>query len=235
MRNGSWPGGYAEQVIVVIGALAASWNTPTEPAGLAAAVALRVARLGGRVELVSRIGDDPDGDAVLLALAHAGVGHVAVLRDAGRPTPRAAADEPGPESVVVDVEPIGADAAPAASDAAPARPDFAPADLELGLRYLTDFSVVIVTDPLEHGALTVVADAAGFASAHLVAIVSGPADGIPDLPDAATVLEAPADAAGSFAELVAAYAVALDRGLAAREAFDHAIRETGTAVAAADD
>ena len=36
------------------------------------------------VEIVGRVGDDPDGDALMIALARAGVGHVAVLRDPAR-------------------------------------------------------------------------------------------------------------------------------------------------------
>lgn len=187
-----------------------------------------VARRAGRVELVSRIGDDPDGDAVLLALARSGVGHVAVLRDAARPTPRVTVSEDAaPESIAADL----------ASDMtarALSTQQLAAADLELGLRYLTDFSVVVVADPLDESALAVVADAAGFASAHVIAIVSGATDVSGALPAAATILEAPAEATDSFAGLVAAYAIGLDSGLAPRDAFAQAIRQTGTEAAAGD-
>ncbi|HEX4812269.1 MAG TPA: PfkB family carbohydrate kinase, partial [Nonomuraea sp.] len=132
--TGRSAGGYAGRVIVVVGGLAASPDVSPRPAGLAAAVAAGAARGGARVELVSRIGDDPDGDAVLLALARAGVGHVAVLRDAARPTRRVTASEDAARESVV------ADETPEVTARAPSTQPHAPADLELGLRYLTDFS-----------------------------------------------------------------------------------------------
>ena len=50
------------------------------------------------VQLVGRVGEDPAGEATLLALARDGIGHVATLRDPARPTPAlAAAVTAGPE------------------------------------------------------------------------------------------------------------------------------------------
>lgn len=220
--------GYADGVIVVVGGLAVASGDPPMPAGLPAAVAVSAARRGRRTELVSRIGDDAHGDAVLLALSRAGVGHAAVLRDAGRVTPLVAAQtheavDPGTDSD----DPGGANAL--GSDAVPFR---AP-DLELGLRYLTDFSVVVVADPLELDALVAAADAAAFASAHLVVIVADPA-AARELPGATTVLQAPPDAGVAFAEFVAAYAAGLDRGLVPRDAFDEAVRQTDSQAAGDD-
>ena len=218
----------------MVGALAASPEDPVQPAGLPAAVAVRAARAGARVELVSRIGDDGDGDAVLLALSRAGVGHVAVLRDAARSTPRATASEGAAHESVVPTDSSPPNEPPGGTAGTHSTQALAPADLELGLRYLTDFSVVVVADSLDEAALGVVADAAAFASAHVVATVSGSTAIAGLLPSASTILEGPADASGSYAELVAAYAVALDAGLAPRDAFDHAIRRTGTEAAAGD-
>ena len=75
-------------MIVVIGDVSATGSVgEPRPAGLAAAVAHGAAADGGQVELVSRIGDDPVGDALLLAIAAEGIGHVATLRDAAHATP----------------------------------------------------------------------------------------------------------------------------------------------------
>ena len=68
-------------MIVVVGTPAWRPTEPAAPAGLACGIALAAAAHGAAVELVGRTGDDPAGDALLIALAHAGVGHVARLRD----------------------------------------------------------------------------------------------------------------------------------------------------------
>ena len=39
------------------------------------------------MEIVARAGDDATGDALMIALSRAGIGHVAVLRDPSHPTP----------------------------------------------------------------------------------------------------------------------------------------------------
>ena len=83
-------------MIVVIGGLGLRGSVEEpEPDGLAPAIAVAAAAAGARVELISKAGDDPAGDAALLALAAAGVGHVATLRDPSRFTPvRSQPDEP---------------------------------------------------------------------------------------------------------------------------------------------
>ncbi len=68
-------------MIVVVGGLAWRDGVPPGPGGRACEVALAAAGAGAAVEVVGRAGDDPAGDALMLALASAGIGHVAVLRD----------------------------------------------------------------------------------------------------------------------------------------------------------
>ena len=61
---------YAARVIVVIGGLGLRGSVEEpEPDGLAPAIAVAAAAAGARVELISKAGDDPAGDAALLALA----------------------------------------------------------------------------------------------------------------------------------------------------------------------
>lgn len=68
-------------MIVVIGNPSATPASSGPAArGLPAAIALAAVRSGAIVEVVGRVADDPAGDAVLHALAAAGVGHVATLR-----------------------------------------------------------------------------------------------------------------------------------------------------------
>jgi hypothetical protein len=98
------------------------------PAGMGAIVAMAIAAAGGRVELVGTLGDDASGDAVAIALSRAGVGHAALLRIPGTTTPRG-----------------GTTDAPTRLDAA---------DVELGLRYLTDYRVLIVADTVPTDVLT---------------------------------------------------------------------------------
>ena len=76
------------------------------PDGRACEIALAVAGSGARAEVVGRVGDDPAGDRLLIALALAGVGHAAVLRDPARPTPVLAEDpEPEPDPADAFAEP----------------------------------------------------------------------------------------------------------------------------------
>jgi hypothetical protein len=65
--------------------------------GPAAAAALAAAAAGSTVQLVGRVVDDPDGDAMLLHLAGAGVSHVATLRQP------ATADAPVLEAADLDM------------------------------------------------------------------------------------------------------------------------------------
>jgi hypothetical protein len=73
-------------VIVVVGQPVPQRSAAgTRASGPAAAAALAAAATGSTVQLVARVVDDPDGDAMLLHLAGAGVSHVATLRQP--PTP----------------------------------------------------------------------------------------------------------------------------------------------------
>jgi hypothetical protein len=213
-------------MIVVVGVPA--WRSePAGPAGRAAAVALAAASHGGSVELVGRVGDDDPGDRLLLELSRAGVGHAAVLRDPARATPvlpdlaglaPAAADDAQPSALADDEPSPPGDVLPAGA------PILEAGDLSLGLRYITDYDVLVVTDGLAADALPVAIEAASYASAHLVVVI--PADmPLPEsIPEEATVLSAPpGDPGGTFAEIVGAYAAALDRGESPAEAFGSAM------------
>lgn len=201
-------------MIVVIGAVfARETGAELVPAGLAAGIALAAAAAEVRVELVARIGDDPAGDAVLLAFAAVGVGHVATLRDPARATPIAPA--------LVDAIDIDPDAT-AEDDAASAEPkDGAPTldsgDVDLALRYLTDFRVIVVVHPTDSVLPEVIA-AADYAGAHLVVVADPDTTASDGSPAAALVVQASEDAAG-FGDLLGRYAAAVDRGEAPATAF----------------
>lgn len=232
-------------MIVVIGIPA--WQTGDTVAGTAAGLAADIARAaateGGRVELLGKTGDDRAGDALLLDLAAAGVGHVALLRDAAHPTPvrvimearPGAEPDPGGLAVAALLAAEPASAEPAATRASNGRratgagggPSLEAADIELGLRYLVDPRVIIVSPGLDERAARAVAEAAAFAGSHVVAIVVAgdrPSEALAD----ATVLEMPPDDPdASFARLVGVYAAGLDRGVAPAEAFRAAIESRG--------
>lgn len=208
-------------MIVVIGAVRLRQvDGRADAVGLAASIATAAATAGSRVELVSRTGDDPAGDALLLALARAGIGHVAVTRDPAHPTP------------------VDADAAddPAADDGEPA-PARDPglfglegADAELALRYLPDINV-IVTVHAPSDVLGQAATAAGWASAPLVAVVPSD-DGSPavDLPPTATTIALDDDAGSLGGTAIGRFVAALDQGTDGRAAWDEllaAVREAG--------
>jgi hypothetical protein len=171
------------------------------PAGLAARIALAAAAAGGRVELAGSVGDDEAADAVALGLARAGVGHAALQRIPAAVTPR--------------------------EGSVPGLPRMDARDVDLALRYLTDFRVLVVADALPAELEAVVLDAAGYTGATIVVVVSSGGRIGPALADAATVLEAPEDALGPFAELVGRYAAGLDAGTAPAEAFAAATRSAG--------
>ncbi len=217
-------------MIVIVGGLAWRQGDPSGPAGRACEVALAAAAAGSRVEIVARAGDDPTGDALMLALAREGIGHVAVLRDPARPTPVLAA-----RTAAGDDEPAHAVAAAAEPSAPPPTgPPPGPAldadDVSLGLHYLTDFGVLVVTDDVPAAAVPVAVEAAGFAGAHLVLLVADGPDGDAPaltLPAASTVLAVPADDEGAFARLVGAYAAALESGAEPAAAFASAVGAVG--------
>jgi len=160
-------------------------------AGLAVAIARTAAAGGGIVQLVGKIGDDPEGDAIVLDLARSAIGHPAMLRDPARRTPIGGG--------------TNADRAPA--------PTLEPADLELALRYVPDFGVLILAAPNLPRLIPVAVDAAGFAGAQLI-VLTGTRSGQVPVPQSATLIAAPARGGeGAFAALVGAYAVALDAGV----------------------
>ena len=191
-----WCVGYPAGVIVVVGSPIAGRSG--EPSGQAVAIALAAAAGGAPVELVGAAPDDAIGDAMLLALGRAGVGHVAVLR-------RGVAA--GSDAGVAEPAPLDA------------------ADLELALGYLREFRVLVLVDPAAE-LRSVAADGAAYGGAHLIAIV-GADSPTAGLPTDATVIEAPrSDPDGAFAGFVAAYAVQIDGGATPAEAWRTAANRT---------
>jgi pfkB family carbohydrate kinase len=200
----------------------ASRDTGTEPAvpalgGLAASVAVEIARRGSRVELVGSIGDDPIGDEVVVELGRAGIGHAALLRD-----------------------PAGSTAVAGHEASQPSRLDAA--DVELGLRYVTDARVLIVAEPLSPDAEAAAIDGAAYHDASLIAVLPERAEISSALSAAATILEEPraehdpadrddeappSEASRAFASFVAALAILLEAGTPIATAFSEAARSTG--------
>lgn len=168
--------------------------------GPAARVATTAAGAGRDVQLVGKIGDDPEGDMLVLALARAHVGRAALLRDPAHRTPVVVAEPADEDSDSIPViEPHDRES----------RPQLDPGDVELGLRYLTDYRVVVLAEPLPDRIVQVAAEAATYAGARLLAAVGPGQDG----PRDATVLEAPAaDPDGAFATLLGVLAADLDAG-----------------------
>jgi hypothetical protein len=219
---------YAAPVIVVIGHLL---YRETDRGGLsdgtAARIAIAAAAAPRSVQLVGKVGEDPEGNAVLLALARGGVGHVAVLRDAGMATPRAM------ELIDPDLDGSASDPAskPAAHEGTASSagiPALDAADVDLALRYLTDFSVLVLCMRADEAITRVAAAAADWADARLIVVV--PAGGpIPDgLPPDAIAFEAPeVDPDGVFAGMVGAFAAALDDGSDPATAFESSVVEAG--------
>jgi sugar/nucleoside kinase (ribokinase family) len=203
-------------MIVVVGQPAWNPGPPPAAAGRAAAVALAAAEAGARVQLLGRIGDDPGGDALLLALTHAGVGHVALLRDAARPTHRVRSSAVDDDEQLATALVGGHGPAPEADDDGPR---LEPADVALGLRYLTAFDVLVVGDDAPMTVIPVCVEAAAFAGARLVVAIRS-ADCVPDgLPEDATVLVAPDEDGEAFPRLLGRYAAALDGGASPEAAF----------------
>ncbi len=170
--------------------------------GTVSGIALALAAADRPVELVGSVGDDAEGDAVVVLLGQAGVGHAALLRDpAGR--------------------------TPVAGEARHPLPRLDAGDVELGLRYIADVSVLVLAESLAPDAEAAALDAAAYHTAPVVAIV--PAADAPGkrLADRATVLEAPEEDAGAFAEVVARYAAGLASGTAPADPSAAAARDAG--------
>ena len=215
-------------MIVVVGLPALRLGNPPTAGGRASEVALEATRRGSRVELIGACGDDRDGDALLIALATAGIGHAATLRDPSRPTPvlpvddASAVDDDEDDglaiSLLAEAPETDAHADPPASVVL--RPSLDRADIALGLAYLTSFEVLVVTDDIASEALPAALEAAAWSSAHLVLLVADAMAVPADLPASSTVLAAPAEAdGGAFGSLIGAYAAALDAGASPGDAF----------------
>jgi len=191
--------------------------------GVGLNVALEAAAAGARVELVGKVGDDDAGNGIAVELERAGVGHAALLRDPSSTTP---------------VEGGGAPLS------------LGRADVELALRYLVDFRVVVAADRLAADASAVVAEAAHYVGAHRIILAEGdvaanlegadqgsaPRDPVragdagdvdPLREQDVTVLLAPIGEAGAFTAFVGRYAALLDAGRAPSDAFADAAREIG--------
>jgi hypothetical protein len=217
-------------VIVVIGSpIGRIADGAIAAGGSASRVALAAAAAGQVVQLVGRTGDDPTAEAVVLDLARGGVGHVALLRDPARVTPFER--EPA-----IDIEPDDLDdaaATPASPGPAVSTPHLDAADVDLGIRYLTDFAVVVLAEPASADVVRVVADAARWAEARLVLVVAA-GGSVPDgLPADCIVFEAPdSDPDGVFATLVGDFAAALGDGAEPEDAFRASVASDGWSEAA---
>ena len=216
-------------MIVVIGSpIGRSVDGATAAGGTASRIALAAARTGRSVQLVGKTGDDAIADGVVLDLARGGVGHVALLRDPARATPLEGSlvtvdetgvlgDDDGQQATSADVTPAEADG-----------PALEAADVDLGLRYLTDFAVVALAEPASPETVAVVAEAARWGEAQLVLVLRA-GEPIPDgLPPDVIVFEAPdADPDGAFATLVGIFAAALDGGADPGDAFRASVASDG--------
>jgi ribokinase len=187
------------------------------PGGLAVELALASARAGAAVELVGSIGDDPEGDRIVVELGRAGVGHAALMRDPATRTPL-----------------VGQ------AREARSLPRLEAADVELGMRYLHECRVLIVGAELDADALAKAQEAAEYHGAAMVMVAAAGSVDPELLGPEVTLLERPAvedtesveetvvvaadDA--DFAAFVADYAVRLDRGESPAQAFSAALGDT---------
>lgn len=190
---------------------------PLAPGGLAAEIALSIGRAGVAVEMVGSIGDDPEGDTIVVDLGRAGVGHAALLRDPAAHTPTFRSD-------------------PALL------PRLEAADVELGLRYVPECRVLVIAAVLDAEALAQTIASADYHSAAVVVVAPAGSIDAESLSDGVTLLERPApedededdlpdegvvaadDAA--FGAFVAEYAVRLDQGEAPAKAFAAALGDS---------
>ncbi len=189
---------------------------PLAPVGLVAEIALAIGRSGVGVEIVGSIGDDPEGDRVILELGRAGVGHAALLRDPAGRTPNLGEGD------------------------APALPRLEAADVELGLRYLPECRVLVLPDPLDDVAQRQALESAEYHGAAVVVVAPAGTIDAALLSDAVTLLEQPtaeddeglgSDASiaaddAAFASFIADYAVRLDRGETPASAFGAALGDS---------
>lgn len=222
-------------MIVVVGlpAYVGSADGKDAAGGLAVGIAAAAQGRGSQVELVGKVGDDGAGDAVVVALGRAGIGHAALLRDATRPTPVLAAGPAvataGTASATLDEGDVALVDEPAFAllpEDPAARPSLDAGDVDLALKYLPGARVVVIADALSEAAITTAAEGAAFAGARLVLLLPAGA-ATPTLPPETTVLETPADDDGSFGRVVGAFAAGLDAGLEPAAAFAGAVESSG--------
>ena len=187
------------------------------PGGLAAEVALAIGRAGVDVEIVGSIGDDPEGDRVVIELGRADVGHAALLRDPAARTPSV-----GRAATERDLPRLDA------------------ADVELGLRYVPQCRVLVLADPFDQEALSTALEAADYHGAAVVMVAPAGSVAAESLSDSVTLLERPepeddeddsnpASSAAdgvAFAGFIAEYAVRLDRGETPDKAFAAALGDS---------
>ncbi len=187
------------------------------PGGLAVELALAAARAGAGVELVGAVGDDPEGDRIVVELGRAGVGHAALMRDPATRTPLVGQPR--------DARPL---------------PRLEAADVELGLRYQQECRVLVIGAELAPDALAVAQESADFHGAAVVMVAAAGTVEPDSLGAEVTLLERPAvedaeaveDAVvvaaddADFAAFVAEYAVRLDRGESPAQAFSAALGES---------
>ncbi len=172
------------------------------PGGLCVAIARAAVAAGASVELVGSIVDDAAGDAVVLELARAGIGHAALLR-------------------------VPASLALHGNGGGGPLPPLDEGDVQLGLGYLLEFSVLLLAEELGPAAEAAALDAAAFHGAQVVAVL--PPGGSPSdrLAGGATVLEGPEEDGGAFALMIGRFAAELDRGAAPAEGFTRAAAAAG--------
>jgi sugar/nucleoside kinase (ribokinase family) len=212
-------------MIIVIGSPSFVPGEPGDPSGVAGR-SIDVARgaidSGARVELVGKVGDDPAGDALMIALADLGIGHAAVLRDHARPTPVAPIEVPDHDDFLGEI-----DVAEQLAAADGAAPTIDAGDLDLALRYLPDHAVLVVAEHLDPDAIEVVLADAGYADASVV-LITEPGWEPVNLPDGVTVLGAPvSDHDGVFGRTIGRFAAALDQGRPGAEALAQATSGAG--------
>lgn len=176
--------------------------------GSAVRAAAAAVEAGGRVELLGRISEDEPGEAIVLDCARRRIGHAALIRSPGRPTP--VLEGPGSE-----IEALGLDAG----------------DVELGLRYFVDLDVVTVVDPLPSSALEATARIAAAQDAALIVAAERGAT-LPNVVLEASarfvVLETPGpEGRTAFDALVGRLAAGLAAGERPAEAFRAAVVATG--------
>ncbi|MHB8459193.1 MAG: hypothetical protein ACYDAK_05060 [Candidatus Limnocylindrales bacterium] len=215
-------------MIVVVGspiASSAEGDVHIVASGMAVAIARAAVRRGSTVEVVGRLADDPIGDAVLMDLTRGGLGHAAILRAGVGTTPVSGRDPASDGDLVTPAASILEDAGEP-DRAAPshrAGPPIEAGDLDLALRYLASFDVLILGEAVDEQVLVIAREAAGYSGAWLV-VVGTSSSPVPTAGDDATWFEAPDDGPSEeFANVVGAYAAALDRGTPPREAFEGAV------------